>query len=61
MKISNGAVTSKQNVTEKYHRLMKMFNGYSQTQVIFFLFTQTHLKTALKTKTFEKIYFIRFY
>ena len=36
MKMSNGAVTSEQNFTEKYHRLMKMFNGYSQTQVIFF-------------------------
>ena len=27
----------------------------------FVLFSQTHLKITMKTKTFEKIYFIRFY
>ena len=27
----------------------------------FVLFSQAHLKITLKTKTFEKIYFIRFY
>ena len=74
MKISNATVTSKQNFEKALFIILfftfltsnECFSHFNVQQLHsemshFALFSQAHLKETLKTKTFEKIYFIRFY